>query len=558
MGAQVAPEAQPLLRLQGVSFCYPGRPAQVLRDIYLAVDRGETLLITGPTGCGKSTLLKTLNGIIPHESSGIMTGGVFLAGEDTRSCPLPQLAQRVGLVFQSPDDQLFCTTILDEVAFGPQNLGLAEPEVKDRVRQALEQVGLSHLAGGSSAHLSGGQKQRLAIAAQLAMRPQLLALDEPISQLDPAGAAEVMAVLRVLADQGMSIVLVEHRIAEVLDLVTRVVVMDEGALVLDCQAPRLGEHVGLLEGLGVKVPDHLRLATWMGKPWRRALRLARGQASAALFPQPVTGEPLLRLENVSYSYPRAPQPALDKISLELFPGEVLALMGPNGSGKSTLLGIMGGLERPSAGAVVGLGKDPWRSASDGIKAALLFQNPDLLLIEPTLASQLAPAGRPARDPLARQEAALMARRLGLEPWLESPPWALSKGQRLRAALGSLLALKPGLLLLDEPTTGQNQEYVHRLLAQIRDETSVRAVVLCSHDLDTVCRFATRAVVLDQGLVVMDGPVDQVMDRLGAWPQFCPRPPLALAISRELGLEPPFLTMDELLACLEAGAPEGYP
>jgi len=553
--------AGPLLEMEGITFNYPGRPEPVLRGVDLSLGRGEVVLLTGPTGCGKSTLLKLLNGIIPLESSGRLEGRVRLKGRDTRSCTLPELAQQVGLVFQSPDDQLFCTTIYDEVAFGPRNLGLAPAEVDRRVRRSLERVGLGGLTGGFSSRLSGGQKQRLAIAAQLAMQPELLALDEPISQLDPLGAAEVLKVVAELARGGMTVLLVEHRLEEALKLVSRVMVMEAGRLVLDCPVERLTEHMNLFLRLGLKLPERLMLCRRLGVPWGRettaAIERLRRRLQTRAQPEPAEKTPearetVMSLKGVAYTYPQARQPALMGVSLELRRGEVLAIVGPNGSGKSTLLSIMAGLCRPQQGRVR-LGERELyagRHRHRRQRLALLFQNPDLLLIEPSVLAQLtspATRGRRARELQRAQE---LARRLGLEDQADSPPWALSKGQRLRLALGSLLSLEPVVLLLDEPTTGQNQGSVHRLLEEIGRRPEIGAVVLCTHDLETVCRFAHRLLVLHQGRVRALGPVQEVLAEPACLEGLCPAPPLALELSRRAGLRPPLLTMDELMRFLE--------
>ncbi len=550
--------ASPLLELENVSFSYPGRPEPVLRGVELSLQRGEVVLLTGPTGCGKSTLLKLLNGIIPLESSGRLEGRVRLLGRDTKTCTLPELAQQVGLVFQSPDDQLFCTTIYDEVAFGPRNLGLAPDEVDRRVRRALERVGLGGLTGGFSARLSGGQKQRLAIASQLAMQPELLALDEPISQLDPLGAAEVLKVVGELARGGMTVLLVEHRLEEALKLVSRVVVMEAGRLVLDCPVERLTEHMDLFLRLGLKLPERLMLCRRLGVPWGRetaaALERLRRRLRTRVHPveSQETPETIMSLEKVGYTYPQARQPALEGVSLELRQGEVLAIVGPNGSGKSTLLSIMAGLCRPQQGRVwlgereLYAGRDRHRRQ----RLALLFQNPDLLLIEPSVLAQLSPPRGRGRTTQVQERARELARRLDLEALGDSPPWALSKGQRLRLALGSLLSLEPLVLLLDEPTTGQNQGSVHRLLEEIGRRREIGAVVLCSHDLETVCRFAHRLLVLHEGRVQALGPVRQVLSDRACLEGLCPAPPLALELSRQAGLQPPLLTIDELMRFLE--------
>ena len=557
MGPQVAPAKHPLLSLEDVSFSYPGKPRKVLRGINLTLEPGEALLLTGPTGCGKSTLLKTMNGIIPLESSGVMEGVVRMRGAPTHQSSLAELAPKAGLVFQSPDDQLFCDSIRDEVAFGPQMLGLSEEAVAGRVSEALRQVGLAENLEGYSSRLSGGQKQRLAIACQLAMHPLLLALDEPISQLDPKGCHEVMTVLAGLRQKGLAIVLVEHRLTEALKLATRVAIMDQGRILAQCAASELEQHMDLLGGLGLKMPEQI-----LERQLRRTVRFSAGfqaigsQREGACRAGDATAEDkpeFIRLEEIGFSYPRSQNPALEKISLSIRGNEILAVMGANGSGKSTLLGILAGQLKPGKGRMTrhAVRNGSGREAGAGSGTALLLQNPDLLLIEPSLERQLSPPGRIRfkKKAFAAETARRLARRMGLEEWLASPPWALSKGQRLRAALGSLLSIDPDLLLLDEPTTGQNQKNIHRLLGEVLREIRLDAVVICSHDLETVCRFAHRVAVLEKGRLTDLGPVEEVIPRLAGRPDFCPEPPLALRLSRELNLEPPFITMDSLCAFL---------
>ena len=552
----MAPAEQPLLKLEGLSFSYPGKAQKVLQGINLTLQPGEALLVTGPTGCGKSTLLKTINGIIPLESSGLMEGVVRLQGIATNESTLAELAPKVGLVFQSPDDQLFCGSVYDEVAFGPQMLGLGQKEVEDRVNEALQMVGLKDKAGGQPFRLSGGQKQRLAIACQLAMHPLVLALDEPISQLDPKGCFEVMTVLAGLRERGLAIVLVEHRLTDALKLATRVALMDRGRIVAACTAEELDRHTDLLAELGLKIPDQIMERQFLaGLPAARCLHagIDNVKAGKKVHDEPRNPRDLVRLENVSFTYDRAKRPALDNISLSIRRNETLAVVGANGSGKSTLLGILAGQLQPAQGNVTRRPAHPGFKSKDKDRprTALLFQNPDLLLIESSLARQLTPPGKNSKKQKdqALASARELARRMGLEKWLPSPPWALSKGQRLRAALGSLLSSDPDLLLLDEPTTGQNQLNIHRLLAEVLGQPGLKAVVICSHDLECVYRFAHRVAVLDRGRLVEQGPVEEVIPKLVCRTDFCPTPPLAVELSRRLKLDPPLPTMDSLFTFL---------
>jgi energy-coupling factor transport system ATP-binding protein len=550
---------EPLLSLQGVCFSYPGRQARVLDDVCLELRPGEAVLLTGPTGCGKSTLLKTLNGIIPLESSGTMDGLVLVDGLDTKTSSTSRLAQKVGLVFQSPEDQLFCGNVGDEIAFGPQNLGLAADEVEHRVKQALDQVGMARLARQSIAALSGGQKQRVAIASQLAMQPSILALDEPISQLDPAGSAEVLAVLKRLSQGGMAVLLVEHRIGEVLDLTQRVLVMDHGRLVCQFATSKLPEHAPLMQELGLQIPDEVRLAAFLGQNLGDDLLgplAAAGQPDPMPRPGATSGGSLLEMREVSFTYPGSANPALQNISLTVGPGEVVGLMGPNGSGKSTLLSILAGLNRPCKGQVHLAGrplpKRPNRSFWG--RVALVFQNPDLLLIESSVRRELLSGPRNLRQPVDAQAVGRLARGLELTGYLDMPPWSLSKGQRLRVALAALLAMQPQVLLLDEPTTGQNRLNIQRLLDVLSRRYQERATIICSHDLDTVCRFAQHLVILDQGRILAQGPIRELAADTGLLRQAGLRPTLSLELSQRLNRKPPWLTCGEVINSLPCRQP----
>ena len=535
-----------LIRLRQVEFQYPGGAVPSLTGIDLSVRAGELVLVTGPTGCGKSTLLKVISGIIPLESSGRFSGSVMVDSLETRQSSLPELARKVGLVFQSPNDQLCASTVMDEVAFGPQNLGLGQDEVNRRLQWALEQVGLSGHRNAQTARLSGGQKQRVVIAAQLAMGQAVLALDEPLSQLDPQGAAEVLDCLMSLRQKGLAIILVEHRLGECMELASRLVVLDQGRVLLDRPTREMGEYLDLLEKLGLKIPDGFLarkcLAVDSEDQLQKKLSCLRPPADH----KREFGQVVLALQNVSHTYPEAPQSALQDCSLEILQGETLAVIGPNGAGKSTLLGIMAGLHRPRTGSLLWRGKFMKKYPPVG-KVGFLMQNPDLLLLETSLGQELMSGPRFLRMPDAARRSRALAAEIGLKDSWDVPPWTLSKGQRLRAALGAILSTRPELLLLDEPTAGQNQANIHRLLTTLGRQKHLHAIVLCSHDLETVARFADRVAVLKAGSLIDLGTTRQVLSRLKGDQAESLKPHWPLCTSLELGIDPPFLTLDEMLA-----------
>ncbi|MCD6561009.1 MAG: ABC transporter ATP-binding protein, partial [Deltaproteobacteria bacterium] len=222
-----------MIKIKNLGFTYQGRDEPTLKNLNLHVEAGEFILVAGPTGCGKTTLLRTLNGLIPHETAGIMKGSVFVAGKDTKKSPMAELTRKVGLVFQNPDDQIFSTRVEDEVAFGPENLCFQQKEIEKSIDYALSAVGLNEFRNRATASLSGGEKQRLTIASALAMQPLVLALDEPFSQMDITGTREILDIIRKLNREGMTIILVEHRIPAVFRHVSRIIIMEKGRILLD-------------------------------------------------------------------------------------------------------------------------------------------------------------------------------------------------------------------------------------------------------------------------------------------------------------------------------------
>ncbi|HEX7432565.1 MAG TPA: ABC transporter ATP-binding protein, partial [Anaerolineaceae bacterium] len=331
---------------------------KVLLDVSFDVGLGECLVVTGPSGCGKSTLARVLTGLIPQVIPAQIRGSVEVAGLDVTHCPTAELAQQVGVIFQNPRAHLFHLRVSDEVAFGPYNLGLPEEEVKARVEWALEAVGLSGFPDQNPASLSDGQMQRLAIASALAMRPKVIVLDEPTASLDGPGTTSVInALARLRNEYGLTIVLIEHRLAEVRRLADRVIVLDEGRVVAAGSFETVLGDFDLLRRYGLRRPTEDALMSWPdlltpnGKP-------------------PADVQPLLEFQNLSAGYNG--HAAIHEVNLRFYPGEFAALVGDNGSGKSTLALAAAGLIRPLSGRLLfNHGARP----RPGQDIALLFQNP---------------------------------------------------------------------------------------------------------------------------------------------------------------------------------------
>jgi energy-coupling factor transport system ATP-binding protein len=555
------------ITVNGLTFTYPSRTIPTLKDIDLKIEQGEFVLITGPTGCGKSTLLKALNGIIPWQSSGTMEGNVVIAGLDTRKMDQSRLCQEVGLVFQSPDDQIFSTVIEDEIAFGLENLCVSRAEMHVRIAEALHIVGLDDLQLRSTTALSGGQKQRLVIAALIALRPCILALDEPLSQLDPVGAEEVLRVLRELnRKHGMTVVMVEHRVHEVADSVSRIVVMAEGRIELDTPISKAFSEIELFERFGLRVPETVELFVKLGLPQRplnaaEALPLLQHRLAkpivcpnySASLPKK-NGKPIvIEGRDLNFAYQAGHSKALENVNLTVHEGEAIALMGTNGSGKSTLLMHCCGALHQEFGNMVVLGRDLKKhSASDMAgDVGVVFQNPDLMLFENSVWSEVAfgprNLGLTPKELEQRAEDALAAMIIG--NLASDFPLALSRGQRLRTAVASILAMHPRIILLDEPTTGQDRVHIETMLDFITRGKNHSTLVFCTHDVLAAAKYADRIVAMSGGQVIADGPPRTILSDDTVLSRTSLKAPQSLVLSRALGV-PSVFTVDELVEVLK--------
>jgi energy-coupling factor transport system ATP-binding protein len=570
------------LRAEDVSFAYIGAARAALRHVDLQVSPGEVVLITGASGCGKSTLALTLCGLIPSRVHGELRGRVTFGGAALSGLKPHEAAQFVGMVFQNPNLQLINQTVQSEVAFGPENLALPQPEIAARVDWCLDVTGMAGMRKAAVVTLSGGQKQRTAIAATLAMRPRVLVLDEPLSDLDPVGAQEVLGTLQRLARHGgTGVIVIEHRVDEVAPWADRVVLMDDGRVLLD-QPPRTAwADPRPWQAVGVGVPDMARLAHAVPGAFGPVLPLsveeAAGQlkdtwfpaalaaAAAQRAPRPAAGPapagpPVLAWDGVSVEFDG--KRAVDDVTLAVDEGEWVALIGANGSGKSTLTGLTVGLGKPSAGAVRFRGQPvrPGKVFEHAAQVALLLQSADDMLFETTVLTELEFGfrfrARP-KDPVLDVAEAIEF--FGFAGREADSPWELSQGGRQRLALAALLVGAPGVLVLDEPTTGQDADHMReflRLLDQVRARTGI-TIVTVTHDIRGLASRAARVVLLGEGRVRMDGPASQVFaaaGELARWGVLAP--PLARLQSALLGpaATDVLLDLDDLAAAVLAHRP----
>jgi energy-coupling factor transport system ATP-binding protein len=443
----------------------------------LRIEPGERVLLLGPSGAGKSTLLAALAGLLP-EDSGEQEGTVEVAGVDPRAD-----RSGVGIVFQDPQSQLVMARCGDDVAFGLENRGVPAGEIWPRVDEALHRVGFPYPRDRPTAALSGGEQQRLALAGALALRPGVLLLDEPTANLDPAGADLVRAAVAAALTGGTTLILVEHRVAEALPLVDRVVVLEPGGGVRMDGPPGevFAAHGATLAAQGVWVPGH-------PVPARRA--------TAA------PGEVLLTADRAGLP------PRLAATDLRVRAGEALAVLGPNGAGKSTLALLLGGLLPPGTGRVVaGAGlagreaRTPphrWRAPALVGRIGSVFQDPEHQFVCRTVAEELAlgPRRTGRGEPEVQRVVAELLERLRLTRLAGANPYTLSGGEARRLSVATALATAPRLLVCDEPTFGQDRrtwgELVD-LLADLRD--AGHGIVAVTHDRDVVAALADRTHTL---------------------------------------------------------------
>ncbi len=490
------------IEIENIRFTYRSREISTLHGITTRVPRGAFVLLTGPTGCGKSTLLRTLNGLIPHASAGTLTGTVLLNGKDIGTQPLATTCQQVSLLFQNPDDQLFCTLVEDEIAFGLENLGFPPKEIQERITIALEQVGLSGFESRQISSLSGGERQRVALAATCAMRPQVLLLDEPTSHLDPQGTRDILSIVKRLnSEMGITVVLATHRTKEVASLCDHVWLMEDGRICLDLPKADAFQDATPYQRLGVQVPEIENAAVkFPTSPLKRP--------SNAL-----QQDTFLSLQNLYFRYPNTDSDAVCNISCEVPRGEVLAIMGANGSGKTTLIHLIAGLLRPTAGEITIDGKSCSRVKLHQLagKVGIVFQDPDLLLQAETVRDEVAFGPKNLKFPKKTLEGRVdnTLKRFDLQDLGSEAPYALSRGQRQRTAVAATFSLHPDLFLLDEPTTGQDAQHLYQLMDELSDEIRQehKTLIFATHDTDLTLKYADRILLLRDGAVIYDGDPD---------------------------------------------------
>ncbi len=517
-----------ILRFDNVSYRYPNVDFWTLRNVDLTIHPGQRVLLAGASGSGKSTFCRSAVGLIPHFHGGELTGRIFVDGLDTRSEPVYRLFSRAGLVFQNPDAQLFNRTVEAELAYGLESLGLPPAEIESRLAWASSLIGMETYLSRTTHSLSGGEKQRVALGAILALRPRLLLLDEPFTHLDSEGAEMLRIVLRTIQKEEVAVVVAEHRLQEVVADFDRLVVLCHGEIVGD--GPPREVLAGDVSQYGLNLPSLVRLFRalgWPGNPLTEdeALRELKSQSLpySVLLKMGLSGSPspvkaahpgnqnsIVEMRDVWFDYHGSS--ILRGVSLTLKRGECVALVGRNGAGKTTLIKHLNGILKPKQGTVEVLGRNTLRTpvAELARHVGFAWQNPNDQLFQTTVREEVLTGPRALRayDPAWCNR---LFERFELTPFLERTPFLLSEGQKKRVSFAAALSARPELVVLDEPTAGQDESFrreLGRLISELQAEE--KTVLLVTHDLEFAAEHAARWIALAEGEIVADGPPEMVM------------------------------------------------
>lgn len=475
-----------MVDIQNAGFRYGETEDNGICDVTLHIRKGECVLLCGESGCGKTTLTRLANGLVPHFYEGTFSGTVTVDGSDTAATGPDRLAHHVGSVFQNPRSQFFNLDTTSEIAFGCENTGISPAEIRTRVDDAAKALGVAHLLDRDIFALSGGEKQRIAMASAYALGPDLFVLDEPSANLDAAACRELGRLLKRLKGMGKTILVAEHRLYYLMDVIDRVVYLQNGCVV--------GNHTA---NEFVQRP-----AEWRAEHGLRAISHTGLMPSAP--PVAVDGTARLDVSGLSASYKRG-QPVLRNVSFSAAPGEVIGILGRNGQGKSTLARVLCGLHKEAGGTVELDGKKlpaPKRTE----QFYLVMQETNHQLFTDSVDKELRLAKSRREQPDDAQVNAVLEE-LALTPYRERHPMSLSGGQKQRCAIGVALARAAPVLIFDEPTSGldyRNMRRVCGIIQRLRQQGRILFVI--THDYELLLAAATRALVLENGEIANDTPL----------------------------------------------------
>ncbi len=528
-------EKKPLLEAEDITFSYKNSSNKQLDGISFKINEGDFVAVLGKSGAGKSTLLLTLNGLIPNLIRGDFKGKVTLLGQDISSSSLAESSKITGIVFQDFESQLFSTSVDLEIAFGLENLGREREKIKEAILKYLAMTGLDGFESRQPAMLSGGEKQRLAIASMLAMEPVLICLDEPTTDLDPEGKESVFNVVKkIKEDRNRTIVAVEHETDELINS-DKCILINEGKIIFLGKSEEIFIKTDMLEEYGILPPQLALIAKLAGfeRPFRNAEESVSfikakgysidGNAVANLkqrdeeeFSAIRNSEIEIELDNVFFSY-EGEKDILKDMSIQFRKGEITAIAGGNGSGKTTLVKHFNGLLSPKSGKIKLMGRDinDYSSIELAQKAGFVFQNPDCQIFSETVMDEVAFTprllGLDEEEIERRVKDALDA--VGLSAYADYDPFVLTKGERQKIAVASVLAAKSRIIILDEPTTGLDFSELKGMMELLLDLNGQgHTIIMVTHSMHVITNYAKRLIIMNKGKIAFDGKTaDAVAD-----------------------------------------------
>ena len=523
---------EPIISFDHFGFQYTAQAEPTLYDISLDIRKGEKVLICGPSGCGKSTLAHCVNGLIPNSYPGKTTGTLTVGGRNAENLSLFDLSKVVGTVLQDSDGQFIGLTVAEDMAFALENDCMDQKDMKALVDRVAGLVGVSGVLGHAPYEISGGQKQRVALGGVMVSGVDVLLFDEPLANLDPAAGKKAVELIDEIQKRtGCAVIIIEHRLEDVLHCpVDRVVLMGEGRILFDGDPDSL-LCSDLLQKSGIREPLYVTALKYAGVPLDREQRLSylpelrlteedRRRVADWFFAQPEPKEEkgkkeLLRAENIDFTY-EGGHHALKGVSASIAEGEMLSIVGTNGAGKSTFSKVLCGFEIPQKGTLTLSGEDlsAYSIKERADRIGYVMQNPNQMISKTGIFDEVALGlrnrGVPEEEVKPRVEKALKT--CGLYPFRNWPVSALSYGQKKRVTIASILVLEPKIILLDEPTAGQDLYHYTQIMDFLAElNRSGTTVVLITHDMHLMLEYTPRAIVFHDGHVIADTSAAEVLN-----------------------------------------------
>ena len=517
------------IEIKNLTFTYPGASTPTLSGVSLTIEQGDFVAIVGNNGCGKSTLCKAMNGLIPHFIAGEFEGEVLAGGLNTLEMDIGSLAQKVGYVYQDFENQIVRPTVLDDASYACMNYAMKD--YLERGKEALEMCGLAGREAEYIWQLSGGQTHLLALAGAVSLRPEVLILDEPIAQLDPGHADRIYQILKELNEKhGKTIIVIEHHTEYIADYCRHVVLMKDGAVKWKLPAEEALQRVEELEECNIFPPQVTLAAHALQKKGKisgeellpSTIEDGTKTFQKLVYHKPMEGkkeaahgEPVVRFDQVSVSYRSVkgePRKIFDRLNLTLYRGEKIALIGSNGAGKSTLMKMMTGLLKPSEGTVTLKDRNIRDTRPEELSryVSLVYQNPEDMFIKDSIEHDIAFAMQVRNLEGWQEKTGRLLERFRLSDLRQRDGRLLSGGQMRRGSLAIGIALNPQILLLDEPTANLDIATRKEIMRTLNDMKNItETVMIATHDMQLVCEWAQRIIVLWQGQVIADGSRDEI-------------------------------------------------